>query len=433
MRNYRIPVIVILCLLSTVTQAQAVLDIIRHDPSFASTNYSIYPDSVEHPMTPPPAGKRPFYLSHYGRHGSRFINNRSGYDIPHKMLLKADTLGQLTEAGHRVLDEVRWIISETETRWGDLTGYGQYQHRKIARRMVERFPEIFGGDAHIDARSTIVNRCIISMGSAMQVMLRINPRLQVRMEASKRDMWYMNHQDRQLRNKGFTPEAKAAEQAYLARHVRKTRLMDMLFHSPDSMRQVIDEQLLNYYIIKMGLFQQNTHLYKNTYLTDIFETEDLYALWQKDNIWWYIQHGGCTLNGGRQPYSQRYLLRKIIEEADSCIRLERPGAQLRFGHETVLMPLTCLIGINGADLQTADLEELEEKGWWSSSIFPMGSNLQLVFYRTDTTDKDVLLKVLLNEQEATLPITTDCAPYYHWSDFRDYYLAKLDRYEENNK
>lgn len=150
-------------------------------------------------------------------------------------------------------------------------------------------------------------------------------------------------------------------------------------------------------------------------------------MWQVDNALWYIQHGACKLNGGKQPTSQRYLLRQIIADADSCLRLPNPGVQLRFGHETVILPLVCLIGINGFDLETDNLDELEEKGWWCSSVFPMGCNVQFIFYREGLGDDDVLLKVLLNEQEATLPIPTDCAPYYHWADFRRYCLDKLSK------
>ena len=99
----------------------------------------------------------------------------------------------------------------------------------------------------------------------------------------------------------------------------------------------------------------------------------------------------------------------------------------------MLLPLVCLLGINGYDLKTTDLDEIEERGWWSSSVFPMGSNIQFIFYRCDRKDKDVLFKVLLNEQEAKLPLQTDCAPYYHWKDFRRYCLNKLDRYEKKRK
>lgn len=136
------------------------------------------------------------------------------------------------------------------------------------------------------------------------------------------------------------------------------------------------------------------------------------------------------LNGGTQPFIQRNLLRKIIEEADSCIAMPKNGATLRFGHETVVLPLVCLLGINGFDQQVEDLEQLVDKGWVNYKVYPMACNVQFIFYRKNTRDKDVLFKVLLNENEATLPLQTDCAPYYHWSDFKDYYLKKLDTYRE---
>ena len=204
-----------------------------------------------------------------------------------------------------------------------------------------------------------------------------------------------------------------------------SRLMELIFKNPDIVKEIVDEEHFNYYLIKMGLFQQNTHLRQNTYLQDLFQTDELYHMWQIDNALWYIQHGACKLNGGKQPTSQIHLLRQLIADADSCISLEKPGAQLRFGHETVLLPLVCLIGINGFDLATDNLDELEEKGWWCSSVFPMGANLQFIFYRNNPSDEDVLMKVLLNEQEATLPIATDCAPYYHWADVRSYCLNKI--------
>ena len=40
------------------------------------------------------------------------------------------------------------------------------------------------------------------------------------------------------------------------------------------------------------------------------------------------------------------------------------------------------------------------------------------------------MKALLNENETTLPLTPVSGPYYRWSDFRDYFLKKLDSYQE---
>ena len=83
------------------------------------------------------------------------------------------------------------------------------------------------------------------------------------------------------------------------------------------------------------------------------------------------------------------------------------------------------MGLNGADYHTTDLETLDQH-WQTYKIFPMAANIQFVYFRKPGND-DILLLPLLNEREATLPVETDVAPYYHWSDVRDYFIDKLSR------
>jgi len=426
----RVLTILVVCCSLCVARGQVVLDIIRQSPGYASCNYDVYPDSIPDKLTAAPHGKKPFYISHYGRHGSRYINRRSGYEIPYKMIVQANGVDELTAMGKRVFSEMNFILNDSEDRWGDLTTLGKIQQLQIARRMIDRFPEVFADSANVSAISTVVPRCMMSMESFLIGLTQQNPRLRITMDASRRTQGYMNYQDPLLRINKMTPKAQKAYDAYIASRVGNSRLMEMLFKNPDIVKELVDETFFSYYLMKMGLFQLNTHLNQNTFLTDLFTAEDLYRMWQIDNVLWYVRYGFCPLNGGDYPYTQRHLLRQIIADADSCLRLDTPGAQLRFGHDTVLLPLVCLLGINGYDLQTNNLEEIEARGWWSSSVFPMGSNVQFIFYRSSPRDKDVLFKVLLNEQEARLPIRTDCAPYYHWRDFRRHYLKKLDQYEK---
>ena len=94
------------------------------------------------------------------------------------------------------------------------------------------------------------------------------------------------------------------------------------------------------------------------------------------------------------------------------------------------MPLVCLMDLNSFGLAIDDLESLDKNGWADYRIAPMSGNLQMIYYRKDFDDQDILIKVLLNEREATLPVPTDCAPYYHWKDVRDFYLHKLNAYEK---
>ena len=406
------------------------MEIIKQHPAYSSCNYDIYPDSIPDNLTPAPAGKKPFYISHYGRHGSRYISNRTGYDTPYKMMIQAEKVDELTPTGKKVLQEMKRILNDAEDRWGELTDIGSKQERQIARRMITRFPEVFEDSAHVSALSTIVPRCMISMSYALMELVQANPRLQITMESTKRTQHYMNFQDPVLRKGYMTPQAQKAYDAYIAPLTSNSRLTEMIFKNPDIVKEIVDESFFNYYLMKMGLFILNTHLKDDTYLLSLFQTEELYRMWQIDNALWYIHFGFCKLNGSRQPFIQRHLLRQLIADADSCIRLDRPGAQLRFGHDTVILPLVCLMGINGYDLATDRLDQLEQRGWWCSSVFPMGANVQFIFYRSSPKDQDVLVKVLLNEQEAKLPVPTRSAPYYRWADVRRYCLNKLEQYKD---
>ena len=55
------------------------------------------------------------------------------------------------------------------------------------------------------------------------------------------------------------------------------------------------------------------------------------------------------------------------------------------------------------------------------------SNIQLVFYRGKGGKDDILMKCLLNGEEARLPLPTSMFPYYKWADFRRYYTDKCNR------
>jgi hypothetical protein len=380
-------------------------------------------------LTPAPSGKKPFYLSHYGRHGSRFLIEQNDYDFPYQILAKADSAGKLTPLGKDVLKRVTLLRAEADNHLGELTPLGAKQHQQIAKRMFERFPEVFEGKANVDAKSTTVNRCILSMEYALLQLISMNPSLHVAHEAAKFDMWYMNYQDKKLNRQKMDSTIKVVFQDFLQKYDKSESLMEKLFNDMTYAKEQVDARELTSALFKLASNLQSTELRRKITLYDLFSDEEVYGYWKINNAWWYINFGGYTLNGSKQPYSQRMLLRRIIQEADSCIQLEKPCATLRFGHESMLLPLTCLLELDGFGLQTDNLESLERRGWLNYKIFPMGANIQFVFYRKDLQDKDVLVKVLLNENEVSLPVNSNMQPYYKWSDVRDYYLRKLDAYQ----
>ena len=105
------------------------------------------------------------------------------------------------------------------------------------------------------------------------------------------------------------------------------------------------------------------------------------------------------------------------------------GAALRFGHEVCVMPLACLMELDSCGRAVEDLDHLEDQ-WVNYRIYPMACNIQWVFYRPKKQGAPILMKALLNEKEATLPVQTDQFPYYKWEDVRAYYLKKLDDFEK---
>ena len=128
------------------------------------------------------------------------------------------------------------------------------------------------------------------------------------------------------------------------------------------------------------------------------------------------------------PFSQKNLLKNIIQTADTVTTVQ---ATLRFGHEVCVMPLACLLELGNCGFATDDWDRLDDT-WRNYEIFPMACNIQLIFYRPKKNRQgDILVKALLNEREQTLPIPTDNYPYYRWADLRQYYLDKIEAYEQN--
>lgn len=161
---------------------------------------------------------------------------------------------------------------------------------------------------------------------------------------------------------------------------------------------------------------------------DLFTEEDLRNSWLNDNAGWFVSMGNSKLTDNLGPFSQRRLLRNMINSADTAIASTRPGANLRFGHEVCVLPLAVIMELDHYGDEINDLEEIAEK-WKNYEIFPMASNVQVIFYRPEgsTAPEDVLVKVLLNEREMPLPVESESAPYYKWTDLRSHYLKKLER------
>ena len=122
--------------------AQTMRDEIKANPNLAGGIYTAYM-VTEHAVATPPRGYKPFYISHYGRHGSRYQTAQEKYDVPAVMLEKAAKDGKLTTLGLDLMRRVRIIADDAHLRAGDLSARGEREQKGIAERMAKAYPQVF--------------------------------------------------------------------------------------------------------------------------------------------------------------------------------------------------------------------------------------------------------------------------------------------------
>ena len=387
------------------------------------------------PLTPAPKGFKPFYLTHFGRHGSRFLDNASNYDRPYNILKEADDAGKLTDFGKDVLRRVAIIRDEAMNRAGDLTPKGMQQHRDIARRMVENYPQLFTKDKTIVARSTTSHRVLVSEYSALMQIIRMRPYIKLDYNSSNYDEPYMYTEDKAVSS--HKRKASAAVSEFNKRHTHPERLMSVLFNDPE-------------YITNTSGRDQSGTLYSALYdlaanaqgsdpgvdLNDVFTYDEWYDLFLMNNMRWYSQGGNTPLTDNVVQYGHCATLQNFIDCADAAIAGNGVGANLRYGHEVTLMSFFSLLDLNDSGYSTDDLEDVANH-WAAYNIAHMGGNVQWIFFRD--RKGNVIVKFLLNEEEATLPDSvpfyTDAkgrehSPFYNWTDVRKFYMDKIDFWEE---
>lgn len=397
------------------------------DYHLLSGNLRAYPYVDQKPpaLTPAPEGYKPFHLEHYGRHGSRWLIGGNDYLTPVKRLETAERNGKLTPLGMETLEALRSIEKASHGRLGELSDKGAIQHQVIGRRMARSFPELFTSESNVDAKSTVVIRCILSMLNGLQGIREIAPAVPVKTDASYADMRFMNYDD--------TPAWKIKDRAdttilrkYRAEHAVSNDYLSRLVTDEDFARDSVAPGMMPY--LYWVLANTQSHSGQPWLADKIFSEKDMTAAWRHDNGGWIIHSVNSPMTDYRLPYTQRKLLENIIESTDTAVMSGRPSVNLRYGHDGILINLLVLMEIDDLGKEYVTIEEAEAGGLRTYDLIPMAANLQLVFYRPengDSKEQPVLVKALLNEKEVRLPGTPVKGPYYSWDDVRAHWLQRL--------
>lgn len=389
--------------------------------------YMPYSESIQLHETEPPSGYTPFYINHIGRHGSQTFHSSETLDFVLLHLREARKTGKLTPVGKELHTHLQKLRSNLEGHWGELTEMGRTEQAGIAYRLVNRYPDLFKKSStplFIHAISSPINKCMNSMYcfvSNIKYLSTSNLIIKTgynRANSPILDFFNQNSNYLRFYNKG---NWRNRFEKFKQNELHSSRLLSLLFTPTYKISEEIQYKLiLSLFSIRNTLLNQKSDFN----IDELFTEADFNSLWQIENVRDYLSHAGSGEENFIALRIAAPLLMDMISSTDKAIHSQKQLATLRFAHAETLIPLIALMGIPEGMAHITNLEQLC-RYWRNYEVAPMAANLQWVFYQNK--NGNVLVKVLLNEKETTLPIESDLAPYYSWNKVKRYYSQQIIR------
>jgi hypothetical protein len=402
--------------------------------------------------TKAPKGFKPFYISHYGRHGSRYEQNSTFGRAALEGFAHLDSLGLLTESGKELYADVHAVVEAHKGMEGSLTPRGAREHKMLAARMYERFPKVFKNKdrMEINSFSSTSFRCIVSMCNFTNSLTEKCPKHEFTFTSADKFMAYINPSlniprpgevpaprqtmsaEALARLRSASGSASAAPQGYTPATGTPgydfKRFLTPLFKDYDAALKELGnpEPFVRAIYTTGGLCQVIDFLGVDIY-RKYFTPEELVYFWAGGNDSLYRMWAGSVENGDVIRYAIIPLLKDFIEKADAAIQPDSHRAvDLRFGHDTSVLPLFALMGVDDPQNRVFPYREAHNNGWYAFFQIPMATNCQFIFYRN--RKGEVLTKVLYNEKEIPIPgVEPVSGPYYRWSELKAHFYNLIDK------
>ena len=374
--------------------------------------------------SPVPKGYTPFYISHYGRHGSRYHWGARPIDEAISVLDSLMSHDLLTEQGLAVREDILILQQAHEGQVGYLTHKGAAQHQAIAHRMYSRYPQVFKqrDRREVNCAATNVQRCIQSMANFCVQLARENPSLDFTMDAGERFADYISNSRGVPRS---SERSRFIKDSIFNASVDPSRVMTAWVKDSTAALEFLphrSSRQFMYSIFSAGGIGQCLDI-EDPFIYRHYTFDEVYGMWKYADVSYYDSMCATVENNRSRDLIGKRILKDILEKADAALDGGDHAADLRFGHDTGLSPLMCLLKVQGVEREypLATAPEV----WLGFQRMPMASNLQIVFYHN--RKGDVLVKFLFNEKETTIPsLSAVSGPYYKWEDVRSYFVSLLE-------
>lgn len=366
-------------------------------------------------LTKAPRGYKPFYISHYGRHGTRSGWDQDKYEYILEALGKAKDAGILSASGDSLMQETILVKEATNKMDGRLTIRGQREHRGIAERMYKNFRRVFRRGSHnVRVLSSTVPRCLISMAAFTNRLSELNPRLDIVMDCGEEIQKEISNDHGSNIRHGRRPIMDTIRSNM---NIDFSGMMARLFTDPEAAGEMVPDPLqFSNAVFAVGRISRSFDFDFNVYRFLPFEA--VYGWSDYNNVYMYVGECNSVEFGEERMERTKPLVRLLLRQADDALANGSVCADLRFAHDYPLMALCCYLGVEGIS-EVYNWREAQ-KHFISTLYSPFAGNLQLIFYRSRKAGKPVLVKVLVNEREVRLiglePVQ---GPYYNWEELRE--------------
>ena len=425
MKKFRLFLLALLgCSLTTSAQ-KLDADFFAANPDAAGGIYYTYRYSPT-TQTPAPKGYKPFYISHFGRHGSRWHASTGVYTYSQALLRKAYEQDGLTEYGKKIYATVDGIAKRAWGRESELSPQGVSEHRGIAERMYRGYKHLFKGkNAFVESRSSDAARCVLSMAAFNERLKELNPKLKIYRTTNDSLQVYLRPS---YGRKSIYKEAGEVTNKLINEQIAKLipqiapRLFTERFIAEQDSAALFKPMRTLFYL---AICIQDTE--GDIRIDDLYTPQERALIWEQINKHRYALYGPSTRWGDVILGDGANLVREIVRDADDIVAAAAEGrtprtAFLRFGHDYTVISALAAMQVVGRSARVEDFDTLKEQ-WADFQITPMAANLQWIFYRNRAGE--VMVKLLHNEQEVLLPIECATAPYYPWSDVRAHFNARI--------
>lgn len=371
--------------------------------------------------TPPPKDYMPIYISHLGRHGSRYSTSGDKAKSLYHVLDTAADKKELTVKGYKLKNKVKRFLQISHGKYGLLTPRGIREEMGIAKRMYFRYPEVFGKE--VRAVSTYVTRAKQSMDAFLKELSCLTSSKEFVVTSNGEVDPILRFFDLNTAYLKYKEEGdwRCSLQAFEEREDVATPFL----------RQFFMKEYIESFVNPLEMATTVYNIYSNTLNVDVnlglrqyFIQEQLYYFWENENLRNYLEKGPSFIGEDLPTDISFALLRSFIEEADEALKRVNRSADLRFAHAETIIPFVSILGLKGGSMQTDDLNEVS-KIWRDCNIASMAANLQFIFY-VSCKKTPILVKLLYNEKEYPLPFKTIYYPYYEWQEVRDFYMRYLE-------